>query len=165
MHSAWHDANKVRPLSRTYGLKDTYKQLPLHPSERRKAIIILRDPSARRVRAFVCNTLPFGSTASVLQFNHISLLLQRILCELCLVSACYYDDFPPVMPAMLGQGSDRVTHAVMQLLSFDMSVDKESPYASLSEMLGIVLDTSDEAMGAVHLWNRPERSEAMSKSP
>ena len=65
---------------------------------------------------------------------------------------------------MLGQGSDRLTHAVMQLLGFDMSVDKESPYASLSEMLGIVLDTSDEAMGAVHLRNRPERSEAMSKS-
>ena len=164
LHSAWHDADKVRPLSKTYDLRAAYKQLPLHPSERRKAVIILRDPSSRRVHAFVCNTLPFGSTASVLQLNRISLLLQRIMCELGLVSACYYDDFPSVMPSMLGQGSDKITHTVMQLLGFDMSVDKESPYSPRSEMLGVILDTSDEAMGAVHLRNRPERSEAMCKS-
>ena len=30
LHSACHDADKVRPLSKTYDLRAAYKQLPLH---------------------------------------------------------------------------------------------------------------------------------------
>ncbi|CAE7332700.1 PARP6, partial [Symbiodinium sp. CCMP2456] len=126
LHSAWHDADRVRPLSKTYDLKAAYKQMPLHPDERRKAIIILKNPSTLQVQAFVCNTLPFGSTASVLHFNRVSLLLQRVMWELCLISACYYDDFPSTMPAMLGEGSDNIVHTAMQLLGYDMSVEKET---------------------------------------
>ena len=159
VHSAWGDVEKVKPLSKTYDLKSAYKQMALHPSERKKAFIILREPASREVKAFVCNTLPFGSSASVLHFNRVSLLLQRIMWDLCLISACYYDDFPSVMPAMLSEGSDKIVHTVMQLLGDDMAVDKETPFSSASEMLGVVLDSSDSS--AVCLRNRPDKSEAM----
>ncbi|CAE6914886.1 PARP6, partial [Symbiodinium sp. CCMP2456] len=164
LHSAWRDKDRVRPLSKTYDLKSAYKQMPLHPDERRKAIIILKNPSTLQVEAFVCNTLPFGSTASVLHFNRVALLLQRVMWELCLISACYYDDFPTAMPAMLGEGSDNIVHTVMQLLGYDMSVEKETPYSTSSEMLGVVLDTSDPALECVHLRNKTEKAEAMSQS-
>ncbi|CAE7332374.1 PARP6 [Symbiodinium sp. CCMP2456] len=148
LHSAWRDVDRVRPLSKTYDLKAAYKQMPLHPDERRKAIIILKNPSTLQVQAFVCNTLPFGSSASVLHFNRVSLLLQRVMWELCLISACYYDDFPSAMPAMLSEGSDNIVHTVMQLLG----------------PLGVVLDTSDPALECVQLRNKTEKAEAMSQS-
>ena len=162
VHSAWGDAERIKPLSKTYDLKSAYKQMALHPSERSKAVIILREPASHEVKAFVCNTLPFGSSASVLHFNRVSLLLQRIMWELCLISACYYDDFPSVMPAMLSAGSDKIVHTVMQLLGYDMAVEKETSFSSASEMLGVVLDSGDSS--AVRLRNRPDKSESMCES-
>ena len=162
VHSAWVDAERIKPLSKTYDLKSAYKQMALHPSERRKAVIILREPASQEVKAFVCNTLPFGSSASVMHFNRVSLLLQRIMWEVCLIAACYYDDFPSVMPAMLSEGSDKIVHTVMQLLGYEMAIDKETPFSEASEMLGVVLDSRDPS--AVCLRNRPDKSESMCES-
>ena len=41
-------------------------------------------------------TLPFGSVASVTCFNRIARLYQRILHEVCVVAANYFDDYPIV---------------------------------------------------------------------
>ena len=83
----WHDSSRVRPLTKTYELRSAYKQLAIHPSERRKTVLLLKCSSARRVSGFVCNTLPFGGSASVMHFNRVGLLLQRILWELLVVAS------------------------------------------------------------------------------
>ena len=66
VHSAWGDAERIKPLSKTYVLKSAYKQMALHPSERRKAVIILREPTSHEVKAFVCNTLIYGGAVKPL---------------------------------------------------------------------------------------------------
>ena len=69
LHLAWRDSARIRPHCKTYDLQSAHKQLPLHPEERSKSVILLRSPCDQGVKAFVCNTLPFGASASVLQFK------------------------------------------------------------------------------------------------
>ena len=108
-----HDAQRVRPLTKTF-----YRQLPLHPDQRCKAVLILQPPDSREVKGFICNTLPFGATASVMHFNRVALLLRRILWEVAVAAACYYDDFPSMSPSFLSAGADNVVHSVAALFWF-----------------------------------------------
>ena len=163
LHQAWHDASRIRPLCKTYDLRAAYKQLPLHPEERPKAVIVLKPPGDHQVKAFVCNTLPFGASASVLQFNRVALFLQRVLWELRVAVACYYDDYPAMAPAFLAGGTDNAVHALMDLLGFPLS-EKEKPFATASETLGVMLDTSDAGMERILVANKPERASMLADS-
>ena len=48
LHKVWHDPSRVRPHTKTYDLRSAYKQLAIHPSERRKAVLLLKCPIVRR---------------------------------------------------------------------------------------------------------------------
>jgi len=160
---AWRDASRLRPMSKTYDLRAAYKQLPLHPEERPKAVILLRPPGGKAIKAFICNTLPFGASASVLQFNRVALFLQRLLWELRVAVTCYYDDYPAMAPSFLSGGTDNAVHALMDLLGFSLS-EKEKPFALSSETLGVVLDTSDASMEKIFVANKPERASMLADS-
>ncbi|CAE7801527.1 SLC24A2 [Symbiodinium sp. CCMP2592] len=163
LHTAWKDPDRVRPHCKTYDLQAAYKQLALHPSERPKSIILLREPGSRAVKAFVCNTLPFGASASVMQFNRVALFLQRVLWDLRVAVTCYYDDFPTMTPSFLSGGTDNAVHALMDLFGFSLS-EKEKPFSCTAETLGVVLDTSDPDMGRIFVSNKPERAAMLEQS-
>ena len=163
LHSAWRDSARIRPHCKTYDLQSAYKQLPLHPEERSKSVILLRAPCDQGVKAFVCNTLPFGASASVLQFNRVALFLQRVLWELRVAVTCYYDDFPTMTPAFLAGGTDNAVHALMDLFDFQLS-EKEKPFSCAAETLGVVLDTSDPSMASIFIANKPERATMLEQS-
>ena len=164
VHAMWEQGDNIRPLTKTYDLRSAYKQLPLHPEEQRKAVIMLREPGTREPRAFVCRTLPFGSAASVLQFNRVSLLLRRILLEVDVLASCYYDDYPCTAPKCLAEATDGCAHAVFTLLGFETSVDKECSFSTQTELLGVTLDTSDQGYQAVRVANKPDRASAIAES-
>ncbi|CAE7194532.1 SLC24A2 [Symbiodinium sp. CCMP2592] len=163
LHTAWKDPDRVRPHCKTYDLQAAYKQLALHPGERPKSIILLREPGSRAVKAFVCNTLPFGASASVMQFNRVALFLQRVLWDLRVAVTCYYDDFPTMTPSFLSGGTDNAVHALMDLFGFSLS-EKEKPFSCTAETLGVVLDTSDPDMGRIFVSNKPERAAMLEES-
>ncbi|CAE7223759.1 SLC24A2 [Symbiodinium sp. CCMP2592] len=163
LHTAWKDPDRVRPHCKTYDLQAAYKQLALHPSERPKSVILLREPGSRAVKAFVCNTLPFGASASVMQFNRVALFLQRVLWDLRVAVTCYYDDFPTMTPSFLSGGTDNAVHALMDLFGFTLS-EKEKPFSCTAETLGVVLDTSDPDMGRIFVSNKPERAAMLEQS-
>ena len=163
LHKVWHDPSRVRPHTKTYDLRSAYKQLAIHPSERRKAVLLLKCPSTRKVSGFVCNTLPFGGSSSVMHFNRVGLLLQRILWELLVVASCYYDDYPCVTPAFLASNTDSTTHAVAKLLGFSLS-EKERPFSTATETLGVVVDTCDPSMAIVKVSNKPDRCKTLASA-
>ena len=123
-------------------------------------MLLLKCPGTQKVSGFVCNTLPFGGSASVMHFNRVGLLLQRILWEVHVVASCYYDDYPCVTPYMLASNTDSATHSVAKLLGFALS-EKEGPFSTATETLGVVLDTADPAMDAVKVANKPDRAKAL----
>ena len=161
VHACWKDSSQSRPQTKAYDLKSAYKQLPLNPLEQPKAVIVLKGPRGA-ASGFVCKTLPFGASASVLHFNRVALFLQRLLWEVLVLASCYFDDFPAASPAMLAQSTDKAVHALMDLLHFQMATPKEHPFASVTHMLGVVVDTSDPSLSCVRLGNKPERTAALS---
>ena len=46
LHVAWNNKEHVRPVSKDYDLRSAYRQLPLHPEEQLKAILLLKNPSS-----------------------------------------------------------------------------------------------------------------------
>ena len=59
-------------------------------------MLALKRPETGDVAGFVSRTLPFGSTASVLNFNRAARLLRRIGLELDVACTHYHDDYPVV---------------------------------------------------------------------
>ena len=160
LHPFWESKGRVRPLTTTFDLQSAYKQLPLHPAEQSTAVISLRDPSSGKPAGFICHVLPFGGSASVLHFNRVSSLLQRIAWELCIQASLYYDDYPTVSPAGLADNSFSTFKAMMALLGFRLSEDKQLPFRPETETLGVVLDTSSADLGEVLVCNKPSRAKA-----
>ena len=160
LHPFWESKGRVRPLTTTFDLQSAYKQLPLRPAEQSKAVISLRDPSSGKPAGFICHVLLFGGSASVLHFNRVSSLLQRIAWELCIQASLYYDDYPTVSPAGLADNSFSTFKAMMALLGFRLSEDKQLPFRPETETLGVVLDTSSADLGEVLVCNKPSRAKA-----
>ena len=77
-------------------LKSAYERWAIAPSSVSKAILVLKNPHTAEVAGFECLTLPVGSVSSVNCFNRIARLYQRILHELVIVPANYFDDYPIV---------------------------------------------------------------------
>ena len=123
-------------------------------------MLLLKSPASQRVSGFVCNTLPFGGSASVMHFNRVGLLLQRVLGEVLVVASCYYDDYPSLTPSFLASNTDSTTHAVAKLLGFSLS-EKEGPFSTATETLGVVVDTSAPGMDAVKVSNKPDRAKSL----
>ena len=161
LHSFWHDREKIRPVSTTFDLKSAYKQFPLSPSEQCKAVIIVKHPGQSEPVGYVCRTLPFGARGSVLHFNRVSTLLQRILHEVNVLTSLYYDDYPVVTPAFLSANTASIFGSVMRLLGFKIADDKDKPFSSQSETLGVVVDTSDDELRCVRVSNKKSRSDGI----
>ncbi|CAE7605292.1 SLC24A2 [Symbiodinium sp. CCMP2592] len=163
VHACWKDVAHSKPQTKAYDLKSVYKQLPLRPSEQAKAVLVLKKPGGSAC-GFVCKTLPFGASASVLQFNRVSLFLQRLLWELLVLTSCYFDDYPAAAPTLLSQSTDHVVHSLMDLLQFQMAKPKEKPFATVTEMLGVLVDTSDDSLASVKIGNKPDRAATLSEA-
>ncbi|CAE7672319.1 SLC24A2 [Symbiodinium sp. CCMP2592] len=161
LHDHWTDKEKIRPVTTTFDLKSAYKQLPLAPEEQSKAIVTIRHPSQTEPSGYICNTLPFGACGSVLHFNRVSALLRRIMLEMEILTALYYDDYPVVTPSLLGNSTAAAFTSVMRLLGFRIADDKDKPFSTRSETLGVVIDTSAEDMSGVSVCNKPSRSQAI----
>ena len=58
LHKVWADREKLRPLTKTYDLRAAYKQLPLHPGEKPKAVLILKNPTDDRCMHFRATPCP-----------------------------------------------------------------------------------------------------------
>ena len=158
VHPAWKDPKQRAPLLSTMDLRNAYKQLPLSPESRRFAICVL--PGARGgVECFESQALPFGSTASVVDFNRFARFLHRVGEHLCLAWVNYFDDFPVWSPAALSKSSDLTLRALVDLLGVDCAWEKMPPFSPVCPMLGIVLDASDLYGQGLLIRNKPGRAE------
>ena len=60
VHPYWlQHPDRARVLVKTVDLKSAYKQLALHPDDRRFSVISLKDPADDEPKGFLCRVLPF----------------------------------------------------------------------------------------------------------
>ena len=147
--------------STTLDLKSAYKQLPLHASDRNKAVVTIRNPTLRKAEFFLMNTLPFGAVASVLHFNRVSNLIWALGCHLGLVWGSYFDDFPLICPSNMEASTLSAARAMLQLLGFEFAEDKLEDPATVAGMLGVELDLEECHKGIIKVRNKQNRVEEL----
>ena len=147
----------MRPLVKTLDLKSAYKQLALNDLEARKSVICLKCPDDGQVYGFVCKTLPFGAVASVLHFNRFARFLKAVFLRCGVVACNYFDDYPIVELSPLSDNTEGTLKAITKLLGITVAEDKDESFSSVTDLLGVTLDLTDQDMGEVRVCNKLER--------
>ena len=148
---------RPRPLVKTLDLKSAYKQLALNDLEARKSVICLKCPDDGRVYGFVCKTLPFGAVASVLHFNRFARFLKAVFLRCGVVACNYFDDYPIVELSPLSDNTEGTLRAITKLLGITVAEDKDESFSSMTDLLGVTLDLTDQDMNEVRVCNKLER--------
>ena len=146
---------------KTVDLRAAYKQLPINPDDAAKSVVSLKEPGADEPKGFILKVLPFGGAASVVAFNRVARLLQRIVQELCIMAFNYYDDYPVLEIKGLTHSTEKSIRVVMDLLGFACSVEKEKPFDTKADMLGVTVDVGDPWFEKVKVGNKKERAEEL----
>ncbi|CAE7311815.1 unnamed protein product, partial [Symbiodinium sp. CCMP2592] len=137
LHTVWRTRpESARPVLKCVDLKSAYKQYAIRPCDSKRCVVSLRRPSDGQAVGFISHTLPFGSLASVGQFNRVARLIHRILIELECLACNYYDDFPVLDVSMLSANTEKTIRKLMRLLGVICSEDKELPFSSVADLLG-----------------------------
>ena len=117
VHPEWM-ANATDLKITAMDLKSAYKQLPLSPLDFDKSVVSLWSPDDRDVRCFECHVLPFGASASMHNFLHVSTFLQAAGCYLGIVLMSYFDDFPMLSHGLHVGSTLACAKGLMSLFSF-----------------------------------------------
>lgn len=138
-------------------LSNAYKQLPLHPHDRRYSITTLKDPASGEPACFEGKVLPFGATASVVHFNRCARFLQHVGLKLHIVWGNYFDDYPIISPACLQKSTMEAVTLLMKLLGFDYAQHKLKDFAPSAPVLGVEIKLEEIMDGFVAVTNKMSR--------
>ncbi|CAE7239575.1 unnamed protein product [Symbiodinium sp. CCMP2592] len=168
LHTVWRTRpESARPVLKCVDcvdLKSAYKQYAKRPCDSKRCVVSLRRPSDGQAVGFISHTLPFGSLASVGQFNRVARLIHRILVELECLACNYYDDYPVLDMSMLSANTEKTIRKLMRLLGVVCSEDKELPFSSVADLLGVRLDLRAKDFSCVIVANKPDRARDISES-
>ena len=163
VHQGWR--NKGESLvSKTVDLKSAYKQLAIHPSDRKRSVISVKDPKDSQVYGFISRTLPFGAASAVLSFNRVARLLWRILVSAGILCTNYFDDYPVLDFSSTSDTSVHAIRSIMSMLGFKCSLDKEVEFTEKTDLLGVTLDTTMASKGTILISNKESRVKALSEN-
>ena len=140
LHTVCTQPESARPLLKCIDLESAYKQFAIRPADSKRCVVSLKRPSDGEAVGFISHTLPFGSLAGVGQFNRVSRLIHRILVELRCLVCNYYDDYPVLEVSMLAANTEKTIRKLMRLLGFSCSEDKELPFSTVYDLLGVRSD-------------------------
>ena len=158
VHPFWRSLphDRLQPSVKTVDLKSAYKQLAVSPADRCLSIVTVKDPASGQAVGFESRTLLFGATSSVVSFNRVARLVQRVLIAL---SCTYFDDYPVIELLPLCNNTQATICTALGLLGFVWAEDKDRPFSSEAELLGVKVDLG--TFGTVKIKNKPERAEAI----
>jgi hypothetical protein len=147
VHVDWlHDDQLYKWQGGTLDLKSAYKQIAVANDHLWSNVIVVFDPHKQSPAIFVQNTLPFGSSSSVILFNRIARFLWFLGCvEFKTIWNNFYDDYPTISPSILSKSTKLTLETFLKLLGWHIAED-EKKGLSFSEMftaLGVVFDISD----------------------
>ena len=124
VHQGWKDKGETL-VSKTVDLKSAYKQLAIHPSDRKRSVISVKDPKDSQVYGFISRTLPFGAASAALSFNRVSKLLWRILVSAGILCTNYFDDYPVLDFSSTSDTSVHAIRSIMSMLGFNVHLTRK----------------------------------------
>ncbi|CAE7745031.1 unnamed protein product [Symbiodinium sp. CCMP2592] len=114
------------------------------------------DPVSGLPFGFESRTLLFGATSSVVSFNRVARLIQRVLITLQVLACNYFDDYPVLEVLPLCNNTQSTIKAALDLLGFSWAEDKDLPFSHEAELLGVRVDLG--TFGVVKIGNKPDRA-------
>ena len=147
-------------VGRTYDLESAYRQLPIHPSDREKAIIVIFDSTLGRTRAFQMASMPFGAVASVYAFLRTAAAINHLGCSLLGVPmTSYFDDFSILTQRSLARGTKLAVETLFEVLGILLSkADKKNlDFAKTFDVLGVSFDLHVQPKGYFEISNTSSR--------
>ena len=121
---------RAKPAHRAWvfgkvGHAAAYKNLPIRPSDRQYANVVVKNPKGSKWYAFAPATQLFGSTASVLHYNVFPRLFVKIINRVFGTPTIgYYDDYGFYIPTDLGNEGFALIKRVCALLGVSLNGDK-----------------------------------------
>ena len=156
LHEDWSEVDARTLLGKVWDLSKAYRQLARSPAHASISIVGVWNSRTSRVELYEQLVLPFGSTASVYDFNWIARALQKILVvEFDVLTIHYFDDFPTVDFEALHAHTQAVVDGVFKLLGWATKTQK--PFAQQFDVLGVVCDLSASLQGLVRFKNKHGR--------
>ncbi len=137
-----------------------HKQLARKPAHAHLCIVAVRNCSLGRPELYELVSLPFGATSSVMSFNWVSRLLQKIAVRLfSTLCSCYVDDFPCLEDRTNATVGQECFEELLTLLGwkFADSVRKRLPIAPSFGMLGIEVDLTQARFSQITIRNTVSR--------
>ena len=144
---------------RAVDLSKAYKQVALHPSSLKHGILAVRHPD-KTWKFFTTNSLPFGASASVFEFNKVTRALWAILVrKFHLISCVYFDDFPLVEFGPMADLTTKLVDSLLNLLGWTHATTgkKAEDFSDVMTVLGVQYHTSSFWEGRVEISNKPQR--------
>ena len=162
LHPSWSLAEAQTLVGKVFDLKAAYKQLVRRRADAPFATISLWDPVGMKVAFFDSVVLPFGSTGSVFGFNRISAAIKHLLEHVALVNAsAFFDDFTILEFMKLQESADAAVLRLLEIVGWDVSLDKLSPFSGSFKALGVFFELQVLAGGGVRVSNTEARKEAV----
>jgi hypothetical protein len=156
LHADWTTEASTALLGKVWDLSKAYRQLARNPAHSSLSVIATWNSRRRCIEFYEQLVLPFGSTASVYNFNWTARGLQWILVSgLGILCTHYFDDFPTLEFKELCSHTQGLVDAFFELLGWDTKHQKE--FATSFEALGVICDLADTQRGIVRFRNKPSR--------
>ena len=119
---------------------EAYNQLPLVPSRRLLATVLLRGPRSGSWRAFPPNTRLLGSAAALLQYNCLCGAMAPSATRILKIPVMgYFEDFGMASPLPLTEDALLASTKMSEILGFSLELSK-SERGQIIEFLGLILD-------------------------
>ena len=138
VHAEW---KKLNPIFKTtcVDLQSAYK-LAVAPAEQKRTVVTLWDRDKGEPVCYVSRVLPFGASASVHHFLRVSAFLHASGLRTGLCWAAYFDDFAILTHECHEKSSLHPALGLFEILGFQYSTYKLSPFSDVTELLGVEID-------------------------
>ena len=148
----------------TFDLVAAYKQYAIHPEDRERVRICVKDVGEGVAKVYKINALPFGASGSVAGFLRISAALACIG-QVCLGFwwSSFFDDFPTLTASSLADQCKAQVHLLFDLLGIDFARDgdKAGSFGETFKALGLLIDLSDFSSGIVRIGHTESRRQEL----
>ena len=155
--------NSAPWLGTTIDLKSAYKQLSVKSSELWASVVSVFDPIRQRPVLFIQSALPFGASASVLNFNRVSRYLWYLGTKFMkFIWANFFDDYPIISSQHLAKPTLAAAHLFFGLLGWEVAKgDKQVPFAESFNALGVSFQVGSLHLSMAFVANSAKRTADM----
>lgn len=134
----------------TEDMKHAYRQCPIVPDQRCCSVIAFWDHVHHSIRFVVLNSLPFGLSSAVLNFNRTPALLTAVARRMTGCAASYFFDDSCVVDLVAGQGfAQACLREIYSLAGAELDPDKSQVPAGCRAFLGLSANLAMAACSGV----------------